>query len=382
MKKSMVKRLVETRALPTLVEKRNNLVDEMEGLINKAKEETRALSEDENKRYDEIESEIRSIDETLTKEEQSRSFTKTETKAPTGEEEVRALEEKNFLKFVRGDERALDVANNGGVIPQTIANKIIERVKELSPIYNMVTVYNVSGDLVFPVYDETTPIQANYVDDLTELTEQTGKFTTVKLTNFIVGSLAKISKSLMNRSDFDLLTFVINKVAKAIADFLEAELIKGTAGKMTGLAGATQSVTTAAVGVVGVDDLIDAQMTVPECYQANAGWIMHKNTLKSLRKLKDAEGNYLLNRDVAAAFGWTLLGKQVYITESCDAAATGKTAVFYGDFSGLYLKLTKNVELQMLMEKYATQHAVGAVGYVECDSKIVEPQKIVKVVVK
>jgi hypothetical protein len=30
----------------------------------------------------------------------------------------------------------------------------------------------------------------------------------------------------------------------------------------------------------------------------------------------------------------------------------------------------------MLWEKYATQHAVGVVCYVEFDSKIVEPQKI------
>ena len=44
--------------------------------------------------------------------------------------------------------------------------------------------------------------------------------------------------------------------------------------------------------------------------------------------------------------------------------------------SGLYVKLAQNVEIQMLMEKYATQHAIGVVGYIEADSKIVEPQKI------
>ena len=34
-----IKRILETRALPTLIEQRNNLLDEMDNLLNKAKEE-------------------------------------------------------------------------------------------------------------------------------------------------------------------------------------------------------------------------------------------------------------------------------------------------------------------------------------------------------
>lgn len=381
--KKQVKRILETRALPTLLEQRNSLLDEMDNLVNKAKEETRAFSDEESTRFEEIKAEIAKIDKTLKAEEEARAFEKKEEKKPTGAEEQRALDEANFLKFLRGEERALDVANNGGVIPTSIANKIIEKVKELSPIYRMATVYNVGGDLVFPVYDETTSsIGATYSDDLTELTEGTGKFTTVKLQNFIIGCLAKVSKSLMNRTDFDLVSFVVNKVAQAIAEFLEKELIKGTEGKMSGISSTTNTVTSAEVGKVVADDLIDLQMAVPEIYQAGACWILHKGTLKGLRKLKDLDGNYILNRDITNGFGWTLLGKPAYITESADEVATGNKPVFYGDMSGLYVKLAQNVEIQMLMEKYATQHAIGVVGYVEADSKVVENQKIAALVIK
>ncbi|PGT89298.1 phage major capsid protein [Bacillus sp. AFS040349] len=363
--------------MPSLLEQRNNLLDEMDGLLKKAKEETRAFSEEETKRFDDIKSEVAKIDKTLAAEEEARSFEKKEVKKTSGEEEQRALDEANFLKFVRGEERALDVASNGGVIPTHIANKIIEKVKELSPIYSMATIYNVGGDLVFPVYDEeTSSISATYVDDLTELTEGTGKFTTVKLQNFIVGCLAKISKSLMNRTDFDLLSFVITKVAKAIAEFLEKELIVGTATKMTGVLSSTNVVTTASGAAIVADELIDLQMTVPEVYQGNASWILNKSTFKAIRKLKDGDGNYLLNKDATNGFGWTLLGKPVHITESMPEIALSAKVIAYGDFSGLYVKLAQNVELQVLNEKYATQHAIGVVGYVEVDSKIVEPQKL------
>lgn len=381
-----IKRILEIRAEgvnpKALEEQRADLVIEMDTILDKAKEEKRAMSTEEDIRFNEIKNQISAIDNTLKAEEERAKLENKQPGKKNTEEEKRAQEEANFVAFLRGEQRALDVANNGSVIPTHIANKIIETVKELSPIYSMATIYNVGGDLAFPVYDETTPIQAAYVDDMVELTEQTGKFTVVKLQNYIVGCLAKISKSLMNRTDFDLVGFVVKKVAKAIADFLEKELINGTTNKMTGILSATSAVTTASGTAITADELIDVQMAVPEIYQGNACWIMHKNTLKSLRKLKNSDGDYLLTKDLTSGFGWLLLGKRVYITESMPAIALGKKAIAYGDMSGLYVKLAQNVELQMLMEKYATQHAIGVCGYVECDSKIIEPQKIVTLTMK
>lgn len=373
----IIRRIPEFRALNNekgLVEQRWDLMNEMEGIINKSKSETRTLTDDENKRFEEIKGEIKKIDNTLKAIEEERAL---QDKKPTEKQkEQRAIDEENFLKFIKGEERALDVASNGGVIPVSIANKIIEKVKELSPIYSLATIYNVGGDLVFPVYDESTPIQAAYVDDMTELTEQTGKFTTVKLTNFIVGCLAKISKSLMNRTDFDLLSFVISKVAQAIAEFLEKECLVGTTSKMTGVLSATQRITAASQTAITADELIDLQDSIPDVFQSNACWIMHKETRRAIRKLKDNDGNYLLNKDITSPFGYSLLGKPVYISENCPKMTASNKAIVYGDMSGLYVKLAQNVELQVLNEKYATQHAVGVVGYIECDSKIVEPQKL------
>ena len=360
--------------LKKLIEKRNALLEERDNLIKGAEAETRALNTEEITRFEAIREEITGIDKSITAIEETREYKPEEQRAEETEEQ---REEKRFLDFVKGNERALDVANNGAIIPTHIANKIIDKVKELCPIYAMATVYNVGGDLVFPVYDETTGnIGAAYVDDMTELTEGTGKFTSVKLQNFIIGCLAKVSKSLMNRNDFDLVNFIINKVAQAIAEFLGKQLILGTTGKMTGITSADVGVTTASGTAITADELIDLQMSLVESYQGNACWIMHKDTLKAIRKLKDTDGAYLLNKDMNNGFGWTLLGKPVYIDENMDKIALSKVTVVYGDMSGLYVKLAQGVELQMLMEKYATQHAVGVCAYVEADSKIVEPQKI------
>jgi len=367
--------------LKQLIEKRNALMDEMDALLRSCVngEETRTLTDEESGKFDQLEAEIRSLDTSIAaiKARNKLNQEKPDDQPGVGEEQ-RALDEQNFLSFVRGETRALDIAQNGGIIPAHIANKIIETVRELSPILSLSTVYNVGGDLIFPVYDETTSsIGASFVEDMQELTEGTGKFTTVKLENFIVGTLAKISKSLMNRTDFDLLSFVIRKVAQAIAEFLEKHLIQGATGKNVGILSATQTVTAPSATALTADDLIDLQMSVVMHYQRNACWIMHKNILKVIRKLKDSTGEYLLNKDITTPFGWSILGKPVYITESMPSAiATGAKVVAYGDMTGLYVKFAQNIELQVLLEKYATQHAIGVVGYVEFDSKIVEPQKI------
>lgn len=292
-------------------------------------------------------------------------------------ENITEKEARDFAKFVRGETRALDAGSNGGIIPTSISSQIIEKVKELSPIYSLATVYNVSGKLVLPYYDETSSsISASYVNEFTELTEGTGEFTTIELDNFIIGVLAKISKSLINRSDFDVTNFVINEVAKKISEFIEKELIVGTSGKMTGVLSATNVVDTSTVGEIKADDLIELEAEIPDVYLPNAVFIMNKATRTAIKKLKDGQGNYLLQKDFKEGSQYTLLGHSVYTSENMPVVSNGNKAVVFGDMSGLAVKLTNNIESTVLNEKYATQYAVGVCAYVEMDSKIQDEQKI------
>ena len=64
-----------------------------------------------------------------------------------------------------------------------------------------------------------------------------------------------------------------------------------------------------------------------------------------------------------------------------DGIATGKTVIYYGDFGqGLALQVSENFEVQTLNELYATQHAIGFVGFTEFDAKIQNQQAIASVV--
>lgn len=364
-----------------LIEKRNAIIEKMEELTNQANLETRALTEEEIASFDEMKEEVRTIDETLKREEEQRGI---DIKNPVPDSKTEEEKEiRAFAQYIRGavnfEERAeqnLDMGKNGAIVPKTIANRIISRVKEISPILNLATIYNVKGELSFPYYDETEQkIQMAYHDEFTKLSSTNATFKSKSLKGFIAGALSKISRSLVNNSDFDLVSYVVEKVAEAVADFLEKELLTGKV-KMKGLVNAKQVVTSAAKGVITADEIIDVQMELPSKFNSDAVWIMTKGTLKAVRKLKDGDGNYLLNKDFTSEFGWSILGRPVYITDNMDDIATGSEVIFYGDMSGLVVKFVENMDIQVLREKYADEHAIGVVAWCEVDSDIIEEQKI------
>lgn len=375
-----------------LLEKRAQDVAEMELLTNTAETEERAMTEEEQARFTELEKEIRAIDATVEAGERARKLDVTEEEERAEDKKAEEIsteeaEERAFANYIRGvvsEERAGDVnmtkGDNGAVIPTSIANKIIEMVKDICPIYSMAEHYNVKGTLDIPYYDEESQkITVAYASEFTDLESTSGKFLNVTLQAYLAGALTKVSKSLINNSQFDIVSFVVRRMAEAISVFLEKELLIGNASNgAEGLHGikAAMTKTAAATNAITADELIDTQEMVPDAYQRDCVWIMNKATRTAVRKLKDGQGNYLLEKDSTARWGYRLMGADVYVSESMPTLEANKAVVYYGDFSGLALKLSEEMEIEVLRERYAAQHAVGVVAWIEFDSKIQNAQKI------
>jgi HK97 family phage major capsid protein len=378
--------------MKTLIEKRNALLDEMDGIVNKASQETRAFSEEENTRFEAIKAEIAGIDKTLAAAEESRKLEKVIVKDPEqrSAEETRKLEiekeERAFVEFVReGRATNLPQGTNGVVIPKTISNRIVDKVKNLSPILSKATIYEVEGALSIPVYDYTQHTTAYQGAEFTALTASAGTFTSVDLNGFVIGSLALISKKLVNNSQIDVLPFIINEISKSIANFLENELVAGPGTNMKGLAQNTNTFLGATTLVITPQELINMKAKLPQVYQADAAWTMHPDTLAYVQGLTAGAGNNLLlfGNDLSRDGGLTLLGKPVYVSDNMPRYTTvGAKSIHFGDYSGLSVKITKGVEMQVLIEKYADQYAVGCVAWAEIDSNITEPQKLITYVSK
>lgn len=379
--------------MKTLNEKRNSLLDEMDTLLAKAKEETRAFNEEENSRFDQIKVEIAGIDKTLKAEEESRSFEKVEVKPVKTELEIRAevieKEQRDFVSFMRGETRtsgSLGTSGNGSIIPLSVASKIIDVVKNVSPVLSLATIYDVKGDLVIPVSDYTK-FNAGYQTDLVQLTSVATNFTGVTLRDNIIGALTLISKSLINRADVDVVPFVVNELGKNIALFLESELVAGAGGtgKLNGLAQNTNVLNGGTTMVITPQELIQMQLKVPQALQQGACWIMNSSTFAYISGLTAGAGNNMLimGNNLSQDAPFNLLGKPVYLSDQMPAMGVGAKQIHYGNIEeGLAIKLVNGVSMQVLQEKYADQYAVGAVAYCEIDSAITNTQAVVTYVGK
>lgn len=392
-----------------LVEKKNDLIKKADETLNKAKLEKRELTPDEMQELAEIRDDVKRIKATLGLEKEMDDLRELATKAdatPTeGDEracgtddkkraveeaEKAAAEERAFEAYIRGkamNNRDADVnltpANNGAVIPTTIANKIIKKVYNICPILEKSSKYNMKGKLDIPFYpaSEDTTIDVAYHDEFEELTSTNGNFSSISLEGFLAGVLSKISRSLINNAAFDIVGFVVDRMAYAIKRFIEKELLLGTPDKVEGLSGLTNAVTTSAADKITADEVIDLHDSIKDEFQNDAIWIMSPATRTYLRKLKSSTGYYLLNDDISTPFGTSILGKPVYVSDNMpDYTEDGEVAIYYGDMSGLATKFSEEINIEVLREKYATQHAIGIVGWFEFDSKVENEQKIAKLV--
>ena len=384
-----------------LLEKKNDLITRAEEILDSAKTETRELTDEEVSELTGIKENVSRIEETLKLDEEVRSLEKMEVKEePTEEkmEEVRSIEEMEreaFENYIRGtvNEREdvnLTLTDNGAVIPHTIVNYIIRRVYDICPVLARSQKFNVKGTLAVPFYPaDANNVTVAYQEEFVDMESTSGSFSSVNLTGYLAGALTKVSRSLVNNTDIDLVGFVVDEMAQAIARFIEHELLIGhPAGvdptedpaKVLGLSTLNNKITLTSASAITADDVVRLQGKVKDMFQSDAIWIMHPSTREALRLLKDNMGHYMLNPDFTSAFGWNMLGKPVYVSDNMPEIGAGKAVIYYGDMKGLATKFNEDINIQVLRERYAPQHALGLVGWFEFDSKVIDEQQIAKLV--
>ena len=379
------------------MEKQNELLTRADEMVETAKTENRELTDDEMQELAEIRDDVKKIKEFLAIDDDLRDIDTKKKEDNVPEEEMNMNEEKRALTdeelevrafdaYVRGEilnERANNLTKgaNGAVIPTSIANRIIKKVYDISPVLERSSKYNVKGNLVLPYYDEnTTAITVAYQQEFTAMQSNVGEFKSITLTGYLAGALAKVSRSLINNSEFNLVDWLVDEMAYKIKAFIEGELLNGTSGSVEGLSTLTNSVTAGSATVLTLEDVIKTHDAIKDDFQQDAIWIMSPATRTALRMLKSTTGYPLLNDDVSSPFGTTLLGKPVYVSDNMDNIATGKTVIYYGDMKGLATKFAEDINIQVLREKYADEHADGIIAWFEFDSKVEDAQKITKLV--
>lgn len=222
------------------------------------------------------------------------------------EENIRSSKEYRsaFLKrlqrkdLTEAEERALTTASSsvGAVIPTITQNLIIEKVFQVAPLLNEITLLRVDGNVTFAV--ESTVNDATLHTEGATITESGDVLIPVSLGQYEVNKYITISKSVSKMSIEAFETWITNMLGKMIAKAITNLIINGTGSSQpkgidkAATWGEKNSVTVAKAGSLSEANVLTLVGLLNGGYDANAKWLMSKKTLiNDFRPLQDKSKN-------------------------------------------------------------------------------------------
>lgn len=389
-----------------LRQKRHAIAEQAREVLKSAQAEGRALTTDEQLKWDAMMADVDSLRSTIDRlEKQSavdaemdqrmevtaRQVAAAGPMAPSKDQVSQAFrawviggnegmtsEQRAIMKEYRA--QSTSGSAGGYTIPEGFYNQLISGLKAYGGVREAgATVLTTASGATLPIptVDDTGNVGAILAEntgasaqDLTFGQKTLGAY---KYTSKVV----LVSYELMQDSAFNMETFLAGKLAERIGRITNTHfttgdgsskpfgVVAGAAAGKTGTTGQTTSVT--------YEDLIDLLYSVNRAYRTpNARFMMADSTYKALRKLKDNEGLPIWSTNIAGNAPDTLLGFPVVVNDDVAAMAANAKSILFGDFSNYFIRDVQAVELYRIADKYIESGQVGFVAFSRHDGVLVD----------
>ena len=208
---------------------------------------------------------------------------------------------------------------------------------------------------------------AEWTSELGIPTRTTIKFGKRALTPHPLAKEIPVSKVLIKKAP-DIVTIVRQELARVVAEAEENAFMTGNGAQQPlgiftvsddGIPAARDVSTDNTTSLVKVDNLKRAKFTLKSAYWGGAQWVMHRDIMGQIARLKDGNGRYLLQDSIIAGDPTqVLLGFPVTLSEFApNTATTGLYAYALADFSsGYWIVDGLDVEVLRLEELYAREN--------------------------
>ena len=151
--------------------------------------------------------------------------------------------------------------------------------------------------------------------------------------------------------------------------------VTGAANAADNPLGAIAVTTAAATGAVTTDELIDLVYSLPGALSQNARFVINRNTLARIRKLKDGDGNYLWQPSLQAGQPQQLLGHPVTEMAAMPNVGAAAVPIAFGDFRRGYL-IVDRTGVRVLRDPYTNKPYVMFYTTKRVGGGVKDPQAI------
>lgn len=280
-----------------------------------------------------------------------------------------------FADYVkRGETKALSIGSNadgGYLVPAETETEILTRLTALSPIRAIASVRQVStGTYRKPV--ALTGPQVGWAAETGARSETTTQ--TIDLIDFPTAELyaqPAATSTFLDDAAVDVGRWIADEVETAFAEQETTAFVTGNGtNKPKGFLDQTlvaegswawDKIGYIATGVSGdfpasnkSDVLIDLVYALKAGYRQNATWVMNRKTQAAVRKLKDADGNYIWTPPAAPGGRAMLMGFDLVEAEDMPDIGAGTTPIAFGDFRRGYLVVDRQ-GVNILRDPYSAK---------------------------
>ncbi|WP_274424870.1 phage major capsid protein [Chelativorans sp. YIM 93263] len=279
------------------------------------------------------------------------------------ERQLRALEEK-AMSYGSGQD-------GGYLVPDEVEAEIGKRLAEISPIRSIASVRQVSAAVLKKPFAINGPA-TGWVGE-TAARPETASSTLDEL-SFPTAELYAMpaaTQTLLDDAVVELDAWIAGEIEAAFAEQEGTAFISGDgANKPRGFLSYPQvddlewswgNVGYVATGVASglpvnapSDVLVDLVYMLKAGYRQNSNWVMNRKTQATLRKLKDADGNYLWQPPATPGSRAMLMGFPVVEAEDMPDIAAGETPIAFGDFGRGYLVVDRT-GVRVLRDPYSAK---------------------------
>lgn len=387
---------------------------EARAILDAAQDAGRDLTADEEQKFDRLMDAADTAQKGVDREERSRRHQLLDAEAAdegrsrdTGDDAQTVAFRAYLLGGARSlnaeQQRALNMGNDpeGGylVAPQQFVTSLIQAVDDMLPLRGLATTQQLtSGEsLGIPTLDTdlndadwTSEIATGAQDDALRVGKR-------EFRPHPLAKRVKISRTLLRRAAINPETLVMQRLAHKFGVTQEKAFMTGdgnqkplglftasadgisTARDVNVQATGTQLDSNTATTGGAASDLIDAKHTLKSQYWARARWLFHRTILGKIRKLRDANGQYLWQPGLSADRPDTILDVPYVMSEFAPSTITNDAYIgMIGDFSQYWIADSLAMDVQRLVELYAETNQIGIIGRLETDGAPVLEEAFVR----